>query len=326
MPAYVPGSIEPRQELMAVMRQGTGMNQANIWQDILPEYPVTHKTGHLLNMTIALTNMMRVMDKIVAPGANIERTTLTFGDQSYTVVIRKEEIVVPDEDEMTLSDYFSIEAVAAQGKTEQLELTHEYLTANAINSTATFGAATNSLVAYTEANIATISLIADIIAAVLRGRAKGERYNTVIIPFTVFCRVRRSGAVLDYVRGTLSAQSEVNETTLLAALKDYGIEKLKIGESLYNTAAEGATPSLTEIWATTYIWVGRTTPALAEKIEGLETISGVGATLYWSKFGMQEVQTYRDEDREQNVVRAKTSATPYIANANSGTLIATQYA
>jgi hypothetical protein len=326
MPAYTNPTAEPRAELSAVVRQGQGFNKWNIWSQILPQYGVTHKIGHLVNLTIALANMMRIMDKIVEPGADIERVNLSFGDQNYSLVIRKEEVVIPDEVEMTYSDYFSVEEVGTQGANDKLELTHEFLTGGAIFNTATFGAATNSLVAYTEANLATISFIADIYAAIERGEDLGEIYNTIIIPVNVYRRVRRALSVLQFVRGTLMAQVEVNEQTIQKALADIGIEKVLIGRSRYNSAGEGVTPAvLSKIWPETYIWVGRTGDAWSADEDGIETVEGVGATLFWEKYGMNAVETYRDEPHEANVIRAKTSAVPYIANANCGQLIATQY-
>lgn len=325
MPAYTNPTAEPREELSAVVRQGQGFNQWNIWEEILPDYGASQKTGHLVNMTIALANMMRIMDKIVEPGANIERVNLSFGDQTFTIVIRKEEVQIPDEVEMTYADYFSVESVASQGANDKLELTHEYLVAAAIFNTTTFGAATNSLVAYTEANLATISFIADIYAAIERLEDLGEIANTVIIPAYVYRRVRRALSVLQFVRGTLMAQVEVNVNTIQKALEDQGITKVLIGRSRYNSAAEGVTPVLTKIWPDTYIWVGKTGDSFSSEEDGVETVTGVGASIFWTKYGAQSVETYRDESHEANVVRAKTSRIPYIANANCGTLIATQY-
>lgn len=326
MPAYTNATAEPRAELSAVVEQGRGMNKGNIWNKVFPEYPVTHKTGHLINLTIQQANTMRIIDKIITPGQNLERVNMTVGDQSYTIDLRGEEVVIPDEVEMTFKDYFSFEAKGAQMGEDKLELTHEYLTALSLFSTATFGAATNSVVAYTAANILTISFIADVIAAVLRGRAKGERYNTVVVPFIVLARVMQAASVLAFVRGTVNPQAEVNEATILASLKEYGIEKILVGESMYNSAAPQATAVLTEIWASTYVWVGVTADTVIGDSDGMETIDGVGASLYWDKYGMNNVDTYRDETKRSNIVRSTTSLIPYIANSNAGTLIATQYA
>jgi len=316
----------PREELVLILVQGEGLNSDLIWKEILPEYPVDRRNAHLINATIATAELLRVADKVAAPGANVERITLTFGDQSFKVVIRKEEVLIPDEIEKDYGDYFSTEAFASRKGQERLDLLMEYLCAIAIFSTATFGAATNSLVAYTEANIATISFVADIYAAIEKVRDQGEQPNTVVIPAQVYQRIRRSSLVVAFVRGVLMAQQEVNTNTIQKAFEDEGIKKVVVGRARYNSAASGDTPSLQKVWPNTYIFVGKTGDKFNEEADGMNTVSGVGATVYWSEYGMREVQTYRDEPKESNVVRVKTSAIPYIANANAGTLIATQFA
>lgn len=312
-----------------VIRQGRGMNDGNIGMQILPLFGVTRRNAHLVSIGIAQAELFRIIDRVRAPGTTFDRISMTFGDSSFEIVNRGEEIVAPDEPQLDYAGYFDTEAFAAQSGEDRLELTHEYLIASALLSTTTFGSATNSLVAYTEANIATISLIADIVAAVKRGRDKGERYNTAVIPADVFDRAQRSAAVLNFVRGQFAPNSEVTVDALKSALSRWGIKKLLIGDSVYNTAAKGATPVLTQIWSNTYIWVGRTADgAISKSEDGIATVDGVGASTFWEEFNGApwQVSTYREEARKSNIVRCETSLVPYIANANAGTLIATQYA
>lgn len=323
---YMNPTALPRQELQAVLIQGRGINSQNIWKQILPEYPVTKLNGHLINMTIQGAELMRIVDKIIQPGQRPERLTMTFGDQSYTIALRKEEVVVPDEVEKEYDDYFSTEAVYSQVANDKLELTVEYLTAAQIFNTTNFGAATNSAVAYTAANLGTISFIADVYAAIEVVRNQGEEPNTIIIPDLVYQRIRQASLVVAFVRGQLAAQSEVNTNTIQKAFEDEGIEKVLISRSRYNTAAPNATaPSFTKIYPTTYIWVGRTGEKFVAEEGGIATIEGTGALLYWDEFGLIQIQSYRDEPVMSNIVRGLLAGVPYIANTNSGTLIGTQY-
>jgi hypothetical protein len=255
---YGNSTAAPRQEIAGVLQQGRGINAQNIGQQVLPMYGVDKRNGHLVSLNLAGAELLRISDKIVTPGANIERISLTFGGQTYSLVIRKEEVVIPDEIELEYSDYFSTEVVAAQTGLDRLELTHEYLTAAAILNTTTFGAATNASVAYTAANLGTISLIADIYAAIERVRDKGEDPNTIIIPSIIYQRIRQATLVLNFVRGSTSAAVEINTNTLLQAFADEGITKVLVGRSRYNSADSGQTPVLSRIWGSTLIWVGRT--------------------------------------------------------------------
>lgn len=316
-----------REDLQAAVVQGRGVNALNIGSKLLPRYGVNRRNGHLLTMGIAGMEMLRIMDKVVEPGSNVDRIQLSFDGQTYTVVVRKEEAGVPDEEELEYGDYVPLEAAAAQVLTDKLDLTHEYLTAAAIFNTTTFGAATNSAVAYTEANIATISLIRDIQDAIQRVRDNGEQPDTVVIPDKVFQRCRRATLVQNFVAGQLAAGKEVTSSSLQAAFADEGIKQVLIGSSMYNNAASKATPSVSKIWANTYIWVGRCGAGSATVSEGgVEMIDGVGATLFWDGFGAREIETYRDEPKASNIVRAKTSEVPTVLNSRGGTLLATQYA
>lgn len=322
---YMNPTALPREELQAVLIQGRGINKQNIWKSALPPYPVTKLNGHLINMTIQGAELMRILDKIIQPGTKPERITLTFGDQSYTISLRKEETQIPDEVEKEYDDYFSTEAVASQIAQDKLELTLEYLTAAQLFNTSNF-TANNSAVAYTIANLATISFVADIYAAIEVVRNQGEEANTIIIPDLVYQRIRQCPLVVAFIRGQLAAQVEVNTNTIQQAFADEGIEKVLISRSRYNTAApNAASPSFTKIYPVTYIWVGRTGSDFISEENGIATIEGVGAVLYWDDFGLTQIMTYRDEPVMSNIVRALMAAVPYIANVNSGTLITTQY-
>jgi len=316
----------PRQELAAVLVQGRGLNDQNIGLQVLPEYGVTRRSAHLLQMTVAASELLRIMDKIVEPGGDIERVTLTFGDTVLTLAIRKEEIEIPDEVELDYADYFSVEAVGSQIGEDKLELTMELLVANAVFNTTTFGSAVNSAVAYTNALLATISFVADVYTAIEGVRNKGESPNTIVIPALVYQRIRQAPLVVNFIRGNLQRQADVNMNTIQQAFADEGITKVLVGRSRYNSAPKGATPIYTKIWPVTFIWVGRTGDTFSADEGGIETIQGAGATLYWESYGgLFQIDTYRHEPRESNIVRAKTSGVPYIANPNAGYLIATQY-
>lgn len=332
MPAYSYATARPRQELAAIVREGEGLNKLNIHNRILPPLPVNKRNVHLIKAKVANTQLARILDDyfITAPGANVERMTAKLDDDSFSVLIRKREIQVPDEEEMTYADYLSLEGLFAQQGVESVELTTEYLTALAIMNATTFGAGTNSIVAYTTANLATIDVVGDVTAATERGFDKAEMYNTWVMSRQVYNRIRQSALLKNYVVSQLGKGYEVNESNLQLAFADLGITKILIGTSVYNSAADGATPVMSRIWGNTYMWIGNTDDSATGNDEaGISTIKGVGANVFWDQYTPQDgygVDTYREEKTESNIVRAKTSKAPYIGNANKGTLVTTQYA
>ena len=330
MPAYTNATARPRQELGAVIREGRGANKLNIHSQILPPLAVNKRTVHLVKAKIANAQLSRIMDDyfITAPGADVERMTMTLNDDSFTISIRKREVQVPDEVEMDYADYLSVESLAAMNAAESVELTTEYLTAAAIQNATTFGAGTNSIVAYTSANLATIDFVGDVYAAIERGVDQGEILNTIVLSQQVYNRIRQSTLLKNYVVSQLGRGYEVNTSNLQLAFADAGIEKVLIGRSTYNSAADGATPVMSRVWNNTYVWVGATGNSATGTEDGMSTIEGVGVNAFWDSYTPQNgygVDTYREEKTESNIVRAKTSKAPYIANANAGTLITTGY-
>ena len=330
MPAYTNATARPREELGAVIREGRGINKLNIHSQILPALPVNKRTVHLVKAKIANAQTARILDDyfITAPGADVERMTMTLNDDSFTIAIRKREVQVPDEVEMDYADYLSVEQLAANNAAESVELTTEYLTSAAIMNATTFGAGTNSIVAYTAANLATIDFVGDVYAAIERGVDQGEILNTIVLSQQVYNRIRQSTLLKNYVVSQLGRGYEVNQSNLQLAFADAGIEKVLIGRSVYNSAADGATPTMSRIWGNTYVWVGATGNSATAQEDGISTIDGVGVNAFWDSYTPQNgygVDTYREEKTESNIVRAKTSKAPYIANAQAGTLITTQY-
>src|SRR5690606_22314434 len=99
--------------------------------------------------------------------------------------------------------------------------------------------------------------------------------------------------VQGYVAGTLRPGMEADLKTIELALREYGIKQVLVGDAYFNNAADGATPSLTQIWDNTYIWVGKAgatfgTSDLDEDVStggvGVPTLQGVGANIFWEGY------------------------------------------
>jgi len=177
-------------------------------------------------------------------------------------------------------------------------------------------------------NFATNSAISDILASIRRVKAKGEVPDTVIMSGPVYERIRVGTLTMNYVAGQLGRGSEVTANALQAALADMGIKQVLIGDSYYNTAADGATPSLTQIWSNTYIWVGAAGKIVSGEDGLAQDYTGAGMTMFWEPFSQSEgyyVESYPDPSVDSNIIRVKDSSVPHLGNTRAGDLIATQY-
>jgi hypothetical protein len=350
MPVFTASSARPRQELAMAIVEGENAVSDLIGEQILPAFPINRRTAHIIKATLADSQALRVIDDdkfIHAPGTRFERVVAKFGDATMDVTLRGQEIVVPNEVQLDYTGYLEIESFFAGRFGQTSALTKEKLIAASVFNTANtaLGSATNSTVAYTVANLATISFIADVIASIRRLKALGERPDFVAMSGPVFERIRQAATVQSYASGTLKSGSEATLNTIKAALAEYGIKDVFVGDSYYNNAIDGATPSLTQVWSNTFIAVGKrgiaSTGSQTDGI-GVPTLGGLGASVFWEGYGPggvptsdstdlntfsggNYVESYPDLTIDSMIVRVKMSTKPFIGNTRCLDLIATQY-
>lgn len=342
-------SVGPRQELSLAVVEGAGAIDGLIGRKILPPMGITRRNAHLVKVTLADAQRLRIISAakyIHAPGTKFERMVAKIGESTMTVDLRGVEIVVPLEAGLDYQGILDIENMfAGQFGRETAGLTDEALIAAAVFNTSntSLGSATNSTVAYTAANFATNSFIADVIASIRRLRALGEQPDTVAMSGPVLDRARLGTLTQNFVKGQLYAGAETNAKTIQQALSDWGIKQVLVGETYYNAAADGATPSLSQIWSNTYVAVCK-----AGKVGGSETdgvtvpqLGGLGADVFWEGYtgdgkvsdgtdalqfeGGYFVESYPAKELDSTVLRLKMSNRPYVGNTRCLDLIATQY-
>lgn len=350
MPVFSTTASIPRQELNYAVVQGQGAVRNLIGDKWMPGFPITRRVAHLIEATIANSNGLRTIDDdkfIHAPGTVFQRMIATFGDRTLTVTLRGVEIVIPMEVQKDYNGYLDMEAfeVGRFGQTQAL--TNEKLIAAQIFNTSNTGpgSATNSTVAYTLANLSTLSFFSDVIASTRRIKARGELADTVSMSGPVYERIRQAATVQAYAAGTLRPGMQADVNTILMALREYGITQVLIGDSYTNTAAGNATASLSQVWSNTYVAVGQAGTlggnADAEGL-GVPQIGGIGINTYWEGFGAGGVPTmdvtaenrfssgvfiesYPQFNINSQVIRLNMSQKPTATNINCLDLIATQY-
>ena len=360
MPLFDVSTALPRQELAMAIVEGEGAIGGLIGEDILPDFPINRRTAHLIKATIADTQALRQIAApkyVRAPGTKFERVVAKLGDDQFTVTLRGVEIVIPNEVQLDYAGYADLEAFyAARFGNEFSGLTKEFLIAAQIFNTTTFGAATNSSIAYTEANLSTISYIPDTVSATRRLKGKGEPPPYVqAMSGTVFERVRRANTIQQYVVGTLRAGQEATHNMIEQAMQEFGLKSILVGDSYYSSGVDGATPpTLTPTWSNAYMWTGRaglargigtdTEPNPEKDVSegiGVPILGGVGVNAFWEAFdaggmpadegdenkyeGGNFVESYYSREIDSQVLRIKMSSTPYIGNVRCGDLINPQY-
>lgn len=310
-----------RADLNIKVEEAASADKFFIGEAALPPFPVDAKSGTYPKLQIGAAELLSAGSTIRNRSGSYGESSRNWTSDTYDCIDRGLEEPIDDTDAKDVGRFFNLESTIARLVMRNMRLDHEVRAAAALINATTFGAGTNSVVAYTEALIATINFPADVLAAIERCRNNGVEANTIVLSSTVYNRIRRATLTTNFVSGQVGAGSTVTSTTLAQALADEGITQVLVGRARYNSAKKGATASMTNVWGNTYVWVGRTNSAAASLQDG-----GAGFTLVWNaEGGLWVTESYRDEKRRSNMVRVRQHTTEKIVDATAGTLITTQY-
>lgn len=357
MPVFTPTvATGPREELAQAIVEGEGAVNNLIGDKLMPDLPLTKRTANLPKLTLQGVEAMRTLTDqkfLRAPGTRYERITAQVNDFTFSTNLIGQEIVIPNETKMEWDEYLDLVAFFSAQFGQQISgLTKELFRANVLfNPAYTYrGTAMTPVASYTAANRdlafpgAGMNPIQDIIAAARYIKGLGEIADSAWMSGQVWERVRTCQSVLQFIKGLYGPIAEVNETNFAQALAmQCGVKNLLIGDCYINVAASGQVPSLTPIWSTAYIGVGRaglSKSASETDGVGVPTISGLGVTPFWTGFenggkpvvdgplymeGGNYVETYPSLEINSLVVRVGLSSNPTVTNNRAFVLISTSY-
>lgn len=312
-----------RADLNIKVEEASAADSFFIGDRVMPPMPVEAKSGTYPKLKLAEADLLADAVTTRERGGSYGKIVRKWDAETYDCVDRGLEEPVDDTDARDMARFFDVESSAARLTMRNVKTAAEVRVAAAIMSTGNF-AATNSVVAYTEANIATINFAMDVGAAIERVNDKGAVANTIVLSSTVLERLKRSTLLQGYVRGSIIGQAQYPMTAanIAAAFADSGITQVLVGRSRRNTAKKGAAYAAGSVWGTTYVWVGAVNAGARTPMDG-----GAGFTLYWNaEGGLYVTETYRSEEHRSNMVRVRQNTTEKMTDATAGTLITTQWA
>lgn len=315
------GGATIRADINTVVEEAFASDRNSIGHLILPPWGVDAKSGTYPKIKKQAGELLKSGSTLRAPKSPYGRISRQWESDTYDCADRGLEEAIDDTEQKDAARFFDMEALSAKLVLRAVMLDHEIRVAAAIMNATTFGAGTNSVVAYTTGNIATIDAVSDIIAAVERVNDNGEVANTVIMSANVWNRIRLATKTQNFLRGARPNDATLNATPndFAASLASNGISQVLVGRARYDGAIKGQAYSATKVWGDTYVWVG-------EVQSGEFRNGGAGRTLTWNpEGGLFVSETYRDESIRSNMVRVRQYTAEKIVNAASGTLITTQY-
>lgn len=318
---YTNAQATPRADIYAlVMQANADFNKLFIGDSVLPVKVEDAKRGIYMKAKLGNAELLNADAKSREAGAAYNRINRKYDIDTYDAVEYGLESILDDSYEEEVDRFMNLEAVEAQLLERSLRVSYEVRCAAKVFDTGVFNS-TNSTVAYTAGNIATLDVVNDIDIAKGKLLKKGIIPNSAIMGYDVFQRIRRSTLLQNQVFGVVPKQA--GQRTLPGTedvARALGLDNLFIGQAPYNANQKGQTYSGSFVWGTSYI-------AVADIKGGEYQAGGIGRTIQWGKdtTGLFTPETYRDDSRRSNVLRVRQHTTEKIIDETSAELIATQY-
>ena len=311
-----------RADISGVIEEALGADELLIGTQVMPPLPVMERSGQYPRLNIEKGRMLAPTDvKRRGPTSDYPRKTRQWEQDTYTCIEYGLEGLLGNDTVSDLARFFDAEATVARLTQSDLLLAHERRVASVIQDSSTFGVTTSST-AYVKANDAVMDFGYDIDLAKEAIRGRGESVNpadlTVVIPASIFPVIRASEKLQKRIFGFAQGQNlrPLTPAEVATALE---VRQVLIGRANYNSAAEGKTPIITDVWDDDYIWIGQVRTG-----DNLMA-GGAGRTMFWERDGnLVTVESYDVPEKRSTALRVRHTTDEKIVNANTGQLIATQ--
>ena len=290
-------------------------NKANLFigAQVMPIYVADVRSGEYLKINLGQSEALNDDATKIAAGSAYPRVNRKFVSDTFTATEFGLEEILPDQTQRDLARFLDVEVAIADMLLSQITIGHEARVASATfaaNGLSAISAA-GATAAYTEANITSFDLPADVAAGKLELAKVGVLPNTLILSATLFERVRRSTKVQNQMFGVVAT----NSTRLLSeqeVAQAVGVDQVLVGRAPKNSAAKGKAYSGSFIWNDTYI-------ALAHVVGGEFAAGGFGRSILWGADSPVPfvAETYRDEARRSNVLRVRQHVAEKVIDGSS---------
>lgn len=254
---------------------------------------------------------MRIPNVDHANGAAYKRTTLYMDDMSYATKDYGLEGQLTDRDREKYATDFDGEVETVNGVKSKMQLAREQRVATAIFNTTTWTGAD----LYTDNSASpwdttTTNVISQVVAAKEKVRTNtGVMADSLIIGEAALQNLLVNTVIIARFPGINILTEEILRSQLAAI---FGLQQLIVGSASYNSADEGQSASMSDLWSDDYAMVA----ALGR--EGMPvTEPQLGRTIVWDNYipDVAYVEQYREEQTESDIFRVKESVQEKVFDA-----------
>jgi len=280
-------------------------NEQYIAEEIAPRLPV-RKDSDLFRV---YDRNFRIPETSRANKGLANEHTFEVSSASYVLQNHALKDYVSEEDAANY-DMSDLRADVVEELSDKIMMRQELMTAQLFTTTSwslnVSLAAANAFTADT--TVSNPILVFDTGATEIIGNS-GIRPNTALIPRTGYIGAKNHQSVLDRIKYT---SSEVSEN-MMAQL--FGVDRLLVPASQYDTSNKGVTANMTDIWGDS-AWIG-----YVQKGASPRRVS----SLYTLQRDVPMVRRWRDEERDAEAIEVQKKLLPRVVASLTGFLIKDVY-
>jgi hypothetical protein len=317
--AYNTTDSVPRQDISTLLMEAVHQEKHYIASMLLPIYGSEREVGRYPKFTIGKGELLKRESQKRGATGTYNESDEVFEWDNYQTAEYGHEKRIDDVVRKQMRDFFDSEMVTAKFCMNKLMLDYEIEAANALLNPTTF-TSSSAGTAYTEANLDTMDVPADINATIEQLTLLGEEPNTMVLSLPLFNRLKRSKKLQTYLYGHLNTTQGGSNITSEIIAASFGIANVIVAKKSYDSGIKGKT-SVGPVWNNNYIWIG--------DVQGGDFMNGgAGRTIIWdadSEGGLFTTDQYRDEARRGDKIRVRSNRTIKVINQNSARLISTSW-
>lgn len=297
----------PRADLGEAFHEFDTEGVTFIADQVLPDYGVQKEQA---TITVITRENMRSDEAARAEGGSFNRISITGEDLAYLCKNYGLEIPITDEERRRYVDDFQVELEKIAILRLRMQLSRELRVKNLIFNTTTWtGAALYTDNSGSPWDDTDTGIISQVVAAKEKVRSNtGVKANALIVgEAAVQNMIKNTGIIARFPNDTLVTVDLLRQQ--MAAL--FGLQKLIVGDAVYNSSDQGQSFSGSDIWPDDYAMVSKvadgpgspiTTPCIGRTLRWTDMVNNVTGAPEQYREPQTKSEIYRMEDYLQELV------------------------
>lgn len=293
--------------------------QGYIATKVMPVVDVASQAGTFGK--IPLAQLLQNADTKRSPGSGYARGNFKFESAAYACEEHGKEEPIDDREAKMYAEYFDAELIASRRAHANVLRNQEQRVADLIFNTTTWtGSSLYTDVSTAWTSLSTAVPLTDVEAAVNKVYDNSGLWpNALVINKKVFRSLRNTSTVIDRIASSGAGNRNLaSDVTVQMLAEAFDLDYIIVAGGSTNTAKEGQTAAVGQIWSSSYAMVCR----VATSSDFREPC--IGRIFHWGDDGSTvdgAVETYRDEVVRSNIVRYRHDVDEIVLYAQAGHLL-----